>query len=250
VPGFSAIDDGVTQYASRTFQARRNPDLKVTVIMANKLALEEQTGADLIYYNEKFRSFVMVQYKAMEKGRHGAEFRWKDGDQLAEEIERMDGILAELAKVAPDTDPDGYRLTQNPFLLKFCSRFNFDPDAKGLFPGIYLPLDLWKQLAASGRLKGLKDGNLLTYENVGRRISRAEFVAMVGNAWIGTTIGQSGILEDLIRDIIATGKTVTFAIKRKPPARPPASMETDYNPLFEPDEWEELPPDEEPPELA
>jgi len=37
------------------------------VIMANRLPLEEQTGADLIYFNEAYSAFVLVQYKAMEK---------------------------------------------------------------------------------------------------------------------------------------------------------------------------------------
>lgn len=230
MPGFKAIDDGVTHYAARTFEAERNSNVRLTIVMANKLRLEEQTGADLIYYNETYRSFVMVQYKAMERGNDGPEFRWQAGDQLAEEIERMDKMLAELAKVAPDNDPDGFRFTHNPFLLKFCSRMDFDPDDKGLFPGIYLPLDLWKQLADSGRLKGTKGGNLLTYDNVGRRITNSEFAALVGKAWIGTTIGQSHILEDVIRAVLATGKTVTFAIKRKP-KDPDAARVSDYNPL-------------------
>jgi hypothetical protein len=250
VPGFTAINDGVTHYAARTFQARRNPDLKLTVVMANKLALEEQTGADLIYYNETYRSFVMVQYKAMERAKFGPEFRWKDGDQLAEEIRRMDKILAELAKVPADADPDGFRFTQNPFLLKFCSRINFDPDDKGLFPGIYLPLDLWKQLAASDRLKGSQGGNVLTYDNVGRRLSNTEFAAMVANAWIGTTIGQSAILADEIRAVLATGRTITFAIKRKLSDRGVGRI-TDEDPTGGTDDQCELPLDEvEPPELA
>jgi hypothetical protein len=172
----------------------------------------------------------MVQYKAMERGSDKPEFRWQDGDQLADEILRMDEMLAELAKVPPDDDPDGFRFTHNPFLLKFCSRMDFDPDDKGLFPGIYLPLDLWKQLSTSGRLKGPKGGNLLTYENVGRRITNTEFAALVGKAWIGTTIGQSKILEKVIRAVLATGKTVTFAVKRKP-KDPSVGHVTDYNPL-------------------
>ena len=230
VPGFVAITDGVTHYAARTFEAKRNPHVRLTVIMANKLELEKQTGADLIYYNETYRSFVMVQYKAMERGNDGPEFRWQAGDQLADEIQRMHDLLTELAKVPADNDPDGFRFTHNPFLLKFCSRVDFDPDDKGLFPGIYLPLDLWKQLASSGRLKGPKGGNLLTYDNVGRRITNTEFAALVGKAWIGTTIGQSQILEKVIKAVLATGKTVTFAIKRKP--KDPSAMHvTDYNPL-------------------
>ena len=33
----------------------------LTVIMANRTPLEEQTGADLIYYNETYGAFVLVQ---------------------------------------------------------------------------------------------------------------------------------------------------------------------------------------------
>jgi hypothetical protein len=231
VPGFSAIQDGVTHFAARTFEAQHNPGVRLTVTMANKLALEEQTGADLIYYNETYRSFVMVQYKAMERGNDGPEFRWKAGDQLAQEIQRMDDLLGELAKIPPDDDPDGFRFTHDPFMLKFCSRMDFDPDDKGLFPGIYLPVGLWKKLSVSGRLRGPKGGNLLTYDNVGRRINNTEFATLVANAWIGTTIGQSHLLEKVIRAVLTTGKTVTFAIKRKP-KDPSVRQVTDYNPFI------------------
>jgi hypothetical protein len=46
--------------------------------------VEEQTGADLIYYNETYSAFVLVQYKAMEQAKGGAEFRWRDGDRRPE----------------------------------------------------------------------------------------------------------------------------------------------------------------------
>ncbi|WP_331326921.1 hypothetical protein [Methylobacterium fujisawaense] len=215
LPGFAAIQDA-PHIAARTFAAEGNPDVRVTVIMANRLPLEEQTGSDLIYFNEAFRSFVFVQYKALEKIRDQPEFRWADKDQFSIEIERMDGLIEKLDKLEPDLDPNGFRLTSNPFLLKFCSRVVFNPDDRGLFPGIYLPLGLWKMLASSGRLKGSKGGNLLTYANVGRRLSGPEFVSLVAGSWVGTTISQSKSLEKLIRDVIEGGRTVTFAVKHRP----------------------------------
>lgn len=218
VPGFTAITSA-THYAAKTFEDNpENPSIRLTVIMANRLPLEEQTGADLIYFNETYRAFVMVQYKAMdERGDHGPEFRWQVGDQLSTEIARMDALLAELSKIPVGNDPDGYRLNSNPFFLKFCSRMVFNPDDKGLFPGIYLPLDLWKSLSASGRLKGPSEGNVLSYANVGRRLSNGEFSGLVANSWVGTTIGQSTILERVIREVLQSGKTVTFAVNRHVP---------------------------------
>jgi hypothetical protein len=160
----------------------------------------------------------MVQYKAMEKGNDGPEFRWQSGDQFVQEIARMDALTAELKKIPSGSDPDGYRFCANPFFLKFCPRVTFNPDDKGLFRGIYLPLDLWKCTEVAGRLKGTKGGNLLTFDNVGRRINNSEFVGLVAGSWVGTSIEQSAILRLLIREVLATGKTVTFAIKHVTPS--------------------------------
>lgn len=216
VPGFEAIGE-VTHYASKVFKKAENPAIRLTVIMANRLPLEQQTGADLIYFNEAYRSFVMVQYKAMEKGRDQDEFRWQAGDQFVQEIARMDALLGELNKVRSGSDPDSYRFSENPFFLKFCRRVVFNPDDKGLFKGIYLPLDLWKRADAAGKLKGSKGGNVLTYENVGRRINNSEFAGLVAGSWVGTSIEQSAILGPLIREVLASGKSVTFAIKHAIP---------------------------------
>jgi hypothetical protein len=212
MPGFEAIGD-VTHYGSKVFEKPEDPSVRLTVIMANRLPLEQQTGADLIYFNEAYRSFVMVQYKAMEKGNEQAEFRWQEGDQFVQEIERMDALLAELSKIQSGNDPDGFRFSENPFFLKFCPRVVLNPDDKGLFKGIYLPLDLWKRAHAAGRLKGKKGGNLLTFKNIGRRINNSEFVGLVAGSWVGTSIEQSVVLIPLIREVLASGKTVTFAIK-------------------------------------
>jgi hypothetical protein len=121
VPGFEAVG-GTTHYGSKVFEKPDDPGVRLTVIMANRLPLEQQTGADLIYFNEAYRSFVMVQYKAMEQGKDQAEFRWQAGDQFVQEIARMDSMLAELEKIQSGNHPDGFRFSYNPFFLKFCPR--------------------------------------------------------------------------------------------------------------------------------
>ena len=49
VPGFGDIGEG-THCGSKVFQSAENPSVRLTVIMANRLPLEQQTGADLIYF--------------------------------------------------------------------------------------------------------------------------------------------------------------------------------------------------------
>ena len=211
IPGFQAVGE-VTHYGSKVFSSEKT-GVRLTVIMANRLPLEEQTGADLIYFNETYHSFVMVQYKAMEHRDDKTEFRWKAKDQFCQEITRMEILLAELRKLPSGYHPNGFRFADNPFFLKFCPRVVFNPDDKGLFKGIYLPLDLWKQADAAGNFAGKRGGKVLTYDNVGRRIINSEFVTLVSGAWVGTSIEQSAELSKLVRQVLESGKTVTIAIR-------------------------------------
>ena len=155
----------------------------------------------------------MVQYKAMDKRDERPEFRWQENDQFCAEIARMENLLQQLRDAPDGNEPDGFRFNDNPFFLKFCPRVIFNPNEKGLFKGIYLPLDYWKMSDAAGRFMGPRGGRVLTYENVGRRINNSEFVTLVSGAWVGTTIEQSCILTDLIRTVLETGKTATIAIR-------------------------------------
>jgi hypothetical protein len=195
--------------------------------MANKLKLEEQTGADLIYFNETYRSFVLVQYKSMNKGAKGPEFRWQENDQLAEEIARMDTVLSALGKLPQDQSPASFRLHTNPFFLKLCARTLFNPDDKGLFAGMYLPLDLWRSLANDPATEGPRGGRVISYDNVGRKLTNTEFIALVANSWVGTTVPQSSLLEKVIREVVGTGKTITFAIKHQEHSSAHAPADTD-----------------------
>ncbi len=216
VPGFEAMGE-TTHYGSKVFASEEDSSKRLTVIMANRLPLEQQTGADLIYFNEAYRSFVMVQYKAMEKREDEVEFRWQAKDQFCDEVKRMETLLEELRKLPSGEHPDGFRFSDNPFFLKFCPRVVFNPDDKGLFKGIYLPLDLWKRADAAGLFTGPRGGKVLTFKNVGRRINNSEFVGLVAGSWVGTSIEQSAVLSEIVRQVLETGKTVTIAIKHTPP---------------------------------
>jgi hypothetical protein len=65
----------------------------------------------LIYYNQTYRSFVLVQYMAMESSDNGPEFRWQPTDQLASEIARMGSLLATLKTQPEDRTPGSFRST-------------------------------------------------------------------------------------------------------------------------------------------
>jgi hypothetical protein len=71
IPGFELVEKDI-QTATKIF-TKGTTRLRVT--MANRQPLEKQTGADLIYFNETYSAFVMVQYKAMrDQLRRGTSF--------------------------------------------------------------------------------------------------------------------------------------------------------------------------------
>ncbi len=212
VPGFAAVRD--YPFAAKAFE---KDGVRLTVVLANKLPLEEQFGADLIY---RYRAFVMVQYKAMEGRPAGkASFRLPNA-QLDLEIGRMDAVLARLAAMQPDPSRDSFRLHPGPFFLKLCARHVFNPDDSGLFPGMYLPLDYWRRLVEDPATLGERGGRLVTYENVGRRLSEAEFIPLVAGGWVGSDAAQSALLEDVVRQVLESGKAVTLAVRS---AEPPSA---------------------------
>lgn len=208
LPGFEVVRH--LPYSAAVFESGRE---RVTIVLANRLPLEEQTGSDLIYFNETYQSFVMVQYKAMDRDSEGeAGFRLPD-QQLAEEIARMDRLLGQLRGCEPSTSHDGFRLTDNPFFLKMCPRLVFDPDNVSLIPGMYLPLEYWRLVEKRPEIVGLRGGRRVTYGNVGRYFDNSGFVSVVAKAWVGTTPNQSAILAVAIRETLKTGRAVAIAVR-------------------------------------
>ncbi|WP_339762997.1 hypothetical protein [uncultured Sulfitobacter sp.] len=211
VPGF----DEVRSLPHASTAVFSDDETTLFVTLANKQPLEKQTGTDLIYFNQTFGAFVMVQYKAMELDEHHAAFFRFPQKQLDAEIVRMDSILAQLNTLPKNGKSHSFRLSENPFFLKFCPRIQFDPDSASLTSGMYIPLDYWKMLADDPNLEGPRGGKLLTYKNVGRFVDNSSFVTLVAKAWVGTSITASAILSEWIEHIVGQGRSVAFAIKKE-----------------------------------
>jgi hypothetical protein len=202
-------------YPAKTFI---NGEAKLTVILANKLPLENQLGVDLIYVNETMRSVVFVQYK-MFAGADGEE-GYRPNDQLAIEIARMDDAAATLVGVAADESCDGYRFGSDPFFLKFCSKL-LSHDAGSHVPGIYVPVSYWKRLIKAISGKGKKGGTVVRAETFGKRyFTPTHFIDMVTRGWAGTSALQTDVLAPYLKDMLAGKKGVVLAIKSSLPAKP------------------------------
>ncbi|MDR3362779.1 MAG: hypothetical protein LBO64_08085 [Desulfovibrio sp.] len=203
-PGFEAMEDSAKSSVIFT-----SPSETLTVIHADSEPLERLTGADLIYYNETYKSFVFVQYKALEGGDATG---YRPDAQLDEEVRRMDALLAALGP--SQTNQCGeFRLHGNPFFLKLCPRMDFVPEDTALAKGMYIPLAYWKLLESSGQATGPRGGRFVSFDNVGRYLTNTEFAMLVVKAWVGSDHTQSSIIAPLIRETLRTGRAVLYAVK-------------------------------------
>jgi hypothetical protein len=211
VPGFNFVR--AHSAAAAIFESKES---RLTVILANKLPLERQTGTDLIYFNETYQSFVMVQYKAMDKDSNSDAFFSLPDQQLSIEIQRMDQVVQQMSTCVVDTSVDGYRLNENPFFLKLCPRLIFNPDEVSAVPGMYFPLDYWKTLVNDKvQTRGPRGGQRITYQNAKRHMDNTEFINCVSKAWVGTNAKQSAHLKSLVLQVMKTGRSVALAVKVK-----------------------------------
>lgn len=199
------------KYPARTFVSG---ETTLTLILANKLDLEVQLGVDLIYVNEQFGAVVFVQYKML-KGVDGEE-GYRPDEQLDIEISRMDKAALALAKYAPDTSCDGYRLGSDPFFLKFCSKL-LSHDSTSHVPGFYVPVSYWKRLALDPRVKGPRGGTIVHKETFGRYFSPTSFTDMVAKGWVGTSSVQYQALVEYLADAMRGKRGIVLAIESATP---------------------------------
>lgn len=212
LPGFDTIQRSARYHGALTFRGPR-ASRGITIINAHPGRIEELTGTDLIYWNEAYQSFVMVQYKAMRYESRRWTFRWQEGDGFERQIQRMEALRNSIERLEEDYEhPHGYRFSSNPFFIKFCKRVAFDPATTRLFDGMYIPLDLWHRLHRSKRLRGKLGGNLVTYENVGRWLSNTKFVQMLTDSWVGTSPIQAESIDRLISNAFALSRGVVLGV--------------------------------------
>ena len=213
IPGWRLADSDVTGRAVFT-----RPDARLEVFTANKRALEELLGVDLIYLNVDRGALVMVQYKMMEPGqRVHRRFEknqtiWESEDrewivpideQFKEELQRM-------MTFDKDLSPDGpYRLNSGAFFFKFVKRHAGINSA-----GIMLSLGHFEKLMKEGNTSGPRGGLRVSYRDLDGHYLRSEpFVDLVSSGYIGTRGATTAHLLALINAALSGGRAVVAALQ-------------------------------------
>jgi hypothetical protein len=184
---------------------------RLTVINVNRLPPENSLGVDLIYYNQAYEAFVLVQYKRMHRETGGAVekavYRPDSNHQAQIDAMRQIGVGG-----APLTHRQ-FRLDSRSCYFKICAPETLDPYTTNLLPGMYLPLDLFELLIEDGTVVGSGGGASFSYENVERRFSNTLFVNLVEAGWIGSSGEVTERLRPAIEFMVESGRSVVLAVE-------------------------------------
>lgn len=216
IPGWNLRKSDLTGRA--VFERR---DERLDVFTANRLPLEALFGVDLIYFNQRRRALIMVQYKMLEARERlrrrlsesgeaddkadGIDWTARLDDQFTDELQRMRHFDRDLA-------PEGeYRLNSSPFYLKFMKRH-----ARANAPGLLVSLGHFDQLLGEGRLIGKRGGMRLDYASLDGHYLRGEpFVELVRSGYIGTRDATTDHLEVLVETALTGNRAVVAAFQHQ-----------------------------------
>jgi len=197
------------QVGATTFKKR---DQSLTIVNVNRGAIEHALGVDLIYYNHSSQSYVLVQYKRLNKTSTG-NHEFRPDEQFNKEKKRMEKFSKENPiKAVPKGKPSfWYRLNPEIFYFKFCYDITFSPLSSDLIKGFYLPLDYLNIYINSGELKGPRGGAVLSHKNIGRNFNNSFFIDLVQHGWIGSRLKTTDSLTKIIKDKLQAGRSVMLA---------------------------------------
>jgi hypothetical protein len=186
---------------------------RLTILNCNRQPLERTLGVDLIYYNHRFKSFTLVQYKRMTE-RNGV-LRYRPAQDLShqKEMSRMRAAeeLLHAIPLSKSSNTDTYRLSKRPFFIKLCETKAKAALDSGMVSGMYIPLSLWRKLLKSPVVRGPKGGIQVTWENCARRFSNGEFTNLLRYGWIGSSAEHTKKLSEIIEGVLGSGRMLVLA---------------------------------------
>lgn len=182
---------------------------QLQVIYANRNNLERTLGVDLIYYNEQYELFVLVQYKMMHK--EGDLVMYRPDPQLKTELARMDHFHTSNRVTTAIQSHNEYRLNDDGFILKLVPNNGLKPASGELIKGMYLPREYMHFLCSPNGPKGVREGNRITFEDAPRYFTNSQFASAVNAGWIGSRGVQSQTVRSMIQSFYETGRALVVA---------------------------------------
>lgn len=186
----------------------------VRVYVVDKTDIETVLGVDLIIYNTCYDTFLLLQYKRMEKFTDGWVYQISPTSNLHSQLSSMAAFRAAAAKSATEFPPTlwSYRLNDNPFYFKFCEQFRPDARDESLVPGITMSESHLREFLTLPEIVGPKGGLAVGYHNCPRYLNNTEFVQLAKVGWIGAGNESVALLKKMLDVNKSEGRAAMLAI--------------------------------------
>jgi len=179
-------------------------DRQMFIMNANTEPLEHTLGIDVVYYNETFGSFVLVQYKRLAKEASDDGRLWYRPDgSLSSELARMNEVDRLFGSA-----PGEFRLYSQACWVKLCNPDGVVNDPLKMITGMYLTREHFVE--ALNTCKGPRGGIRIGYENVRRHITNTLFIELVKDGWVGTRGTGTEDLAQVFRSVLSSRRTLVF----------------------------------------
>ena len=186
-------------------------DRKLNIFYTNRTALEKAIGIDLIYHNEKYNSFILVQYKLLKK--EGNAFLYRPDKQMKDELSRMNNFMSNYKNTKSIKNNEEYRLNDDGFIFKFVENRGIKIASSELIKGLYITREYMNFIESPDSIKGVRGGTIISIKNTPRYLTNSEFTMLMNGGFLGTREIQSDVLKDLIESYFRTGKAILLAIE-------------------------------------
>lgn len=186
-------------------------DRTLDIFYTNRTALEKEIGIDLIYYNERYNSFILVQYKLLKEENNT--FIYRPDKQMKNELLRMNDFMSKYKNDETITESKEYRLNDDGFMFKFVENKGIKIASSELIKGLYITREYMNFIESNNSTKGVRGGTIISTKHTPRYLTNSEFTMLMNGGFLGTREIQTNVLKDLIQSYFRTGKAVLLAIE-------------------------------------
>ena len=194
--------DSLPYLVSGTQFVERHGPRRLQVFMANRVSIEQQTGADIVYYVRDYHAFVLVQYKRCD--RENSSWVYRPDAKFGEQRRKLRRVQSFWGGSTYDVKRD-HRLGQVFCLFKFCP--SHQPLIPDMSRGKYFDL---VGLEASIDL-GPKGGRILRYDDADRYYTNTLFCDLVSQGWIGSIGNATEQILRVIEESLQQDRSVLLA---------------------------------------
>lgn len=191
---------------ARTY--RNKSGREILIYNANCGPAETALGVDLMYFDQQFGCFIMVQYKKYKQDGGGLIYR--PDERLQGQLERM-RALDQLCP--PGVVPDHLRLVHTPCFFKICEPHHFEAGSIDMIKGSYLARDHFESILGSDAAVGPRKGRAIRKNTLPRHLNHTLFTQLLAQGWIGSCGVGTELVQAQVRQSLETRGAVVLGVR-------------------------------------